>query len=78
MGKGEALTQLEDALQDRLAQLRAFRFCGVQRVRKGKAFLLFEDSAGTRTTFALLPGETWGQAIDRFEDRYRAAARKSR
>lgn len=73
MGKGEGMTQLERAVDERLAQLRAFRFCGVQRVRQGKAFLLFEDSAGTKTTFALLPGETWGQAIDRFEDRYRTA-----
>ena len=49
---------------------------GVQSVHSGVESYVLCNDPETGTTFAVRPGETMGQALDRVESRYREAALK--
>ena len=57
-------------VQDEVSRINGLRFCGVWHTREGD-LALFEDSAGTRTSFTLRTGETLGDAMQRVSDRYK-------
>lgn len=68
------MTPLEDAMNDHLHRLSAVRFCGIQEASAAKpAYALFNDAPeplGTGSSFAVHPGETIGEALDRLKKRY--------
>ena len=66
------MTQEEAAIREELSRMQGLRFCGIWQTEYGN-YALFEDLAGTQTSFMLHAGETLGDGIQRVTERYRAA-----
>ncbi|WP_447978755.1 hypothetical protein [Candidatus Nitrospira bockiana] len=60
------------ALRSELERVTALRFCGVWQTDLGD-YALFEDAAGTRTSFMLKQGETLSEGLSRVAERYAPA-----
>lgn len=67
-------TQMEEALKERNARLAGITFVGTQAV-DGTTYrlALFNDDGGTKTSFALKPGESLADGLKRVDERFKGS-----